>query len=183
MTTSEPEVGLGPFGRALDWTCRASAILGGVALVAITLMTLTSVIGRAVFSKPILGDFELVQLACAVCVASFLPYCQWKRGNIIVDFFTAGASAVAIERFDRLGALLVALVFALLAWRTTLGGLNAYATRSSSMMMGLPEWIVYVAMVPPFILTTVIGLYQTIFGQHSLDMTEHPTASQPLAKA
>jgi TRAP-type C4-dicarboxylate transport system permease small subunit len=30
------------------------------------------------------------------------------------------------------------------------------------MMLGFPEWIVYVAMVPPFILTAVIALAQAI---------------------
>ena len=169
--------------KVLQNLAKLSAILAGVLLTGITLMTCFSLIGRNTIGITLVGDFELTGVATGAAIALFMPWCQLKRGNIIVDFFTAGASAVAIERFDRLGALLVALVFALLAWRTTLGGLNAYATRSSSMMMGLPEWIVYVAMVPPFILTTVIGLYQTIFGQHSLDMTEHPAASQPLAKA
>jgi len=45
-----------------------------------------SVIGRAFFSHPILGDVELVQLGCAVVVASFLPYTQFRNANIIVDF-------------------------------------------------------------------------------------------------
>ena len=30
----------------------------------------------------------------------------------------------------------------------------------SSMMLGFPEWIVYVFMVPPLVLTAVIGLVQ-----------------------
>lgn len=159
MTTSEPEVGLGPFGRALDWTCRASAILGGVALVAITLMTLTSVIGRAVFSKPILGDFELVQLACAVCVASFLPYCQWKRGNIIVDFFTTRTSARTQAWLDALGALLVAVVTALAGWRTGVGALAVKAGGETSMLMGVPIWISYAFITPGLLLTAVVALY------------------------
>ena len=34
--------------------------------------------------------------------------------------------------------------------------------------MGFPEWIVYAAMVPPFIVTALIGLTQTVFGFESL---------------
>jgi TRAP-type C4-dicarboxylate transport system permease small subunit len=112
-----------------------------------------------------------------------MPWCQIKRGNIIVDFFTAKAHAMVNERLDRLGDLLLALVFALLAWRTTLGGLNAYATGSSSMMMGLPEWIVYVAMVPPFVLTSLIALSQALRGPHSLDISEPDAAAQAGGKA
>ena len=53
---------------------------------------------------------------------------------------------------------------ALLAWRATLGGLNAYNTQSGTMMIGFPEWIVYAAMVPPLALTSLIGLAQAVRG-------------------
>ena len=59
-------------------------------------------------------------------------------------------------------ALLVALMMALLTWRTTLGGLNAYANNSGTMILGFPEWIVYLALVPPLALTALIALYQAI---------------------
>ena len=42
---------------------------------------------------------------------------------------------------------------ALLAWRTAIGGLNAWNRSSGSMMLGFPEWVVYAAMVPPLALT------------------------------
>jgi hypothetical protein len=32
------------------------------------------------------------------------------------------------------------------------------------MMLGLPEWTVYVFMVPPLVLCTVIGLAQSVVG-------------------
>ena len=67
-----------------------------------------------------------------------------------------------LERLDRLGALLVAAVFALLAWRTVLGGINAYDTFSGTMMLGFPEWVVYAAMVPPFVVCSLIGLLQAL---------------------
>ena len=45
----------------------------------------------------------------------FMPWCQAKRGNIIVDFFTTRASAGTNALLDRLGALLLAAAMALLA--------------------------------------------------------------------
>jgi TRAP-type C4-dicarboxylate transport system permease small subunit len=164
--------------KALQSLAKLSAILAGVLLTGITLMTCISLIGRNTVGITLVGDFELTGVATGAAIALFMPWCQIKRGNIIVDFFTAKAHAVVNDRLDRLGALLVALVFALLAWRTTLGGLNAYATGSSSMMMGLPEWIVYAAMVPPFVLTTAIALVQAARGAHSLDIAE-PDAPPP----
>ena len=68
------------------------------------------------------------------------------------------------DRLDRLGAFVLGLSVLLLAWRTTLGGLNAYSTHSGTMMLGFPEWIVYAFMVPPMLLTAVIGFWQAIRG-------------------
>jgi TRAP-type C4-dicarboxylate transport system permease small subunit len=90
----------------------------GACLIGIALMTLASVVGRVLWSSPIQGDVEMVQLACAVGLACFLPYTQWQGGNIIVDFFTTWASRRTQQRLDALGALLVGAVAGLLCWRT-----------------------------------------------------------------
>jgi TRAP-type C4-dicarboxylate transport system permease small subunit len=169
--------------KILQSLAKLSAILAGVLLTGITLMTCISLIGRNTVGITLVGDFELTGIATGAAIALFMPWCQIKRGNIIVDFFTAKAHAMVNERLDRLGDLLLALVFALLAWRTTLGGLNAYATGSSSMMMGLPEWIVYVAMVPPFVLTSLIAFSQALRGPHLLDISEPDAAAQAGGKA
>ena len=144
----------------LEKLAKLCAILAGVLLTFITLMTCISLIGRNTTGATLAGDFELTGVATGAAVALFMPWCQMRRGNIIVDFFTAKLSDSANAMLDRFGALMLAAVFALLAWRTTLGGLNAFDTQSSTMMLGFPEWYVYVAMVPPFVLTTVIALYQ-----------------------
>jgi TRAP-type C4-dicarboxylate transport system permease small subunit len=87
-----------------------------------------------------------------------------RRANIIVDFFTAKASAATNAGLDRLGALVLALCMALLAWRSGIGGVNAWNSGAGSMMLGFPDWIVYVCMVPPLVLTAVIGLVQALRG-------------------
>jgi TRAP-type C4-dicarboxylate transport system permease small subunit len=72
-----------------------------------------------------------------------MPWCQAQRGNIIVDFFTARASPRTTSGLDRFGALLLAVVMALLAWRTTIGGINAWKSGSGTMLIGFPEWLIY----------------------------------------
>ena len=155
--------------RILESLAKASAILAGLLMTVITLMTCVSLIGRNTTGATLAGDFELTGVAAGAAIALFMPWCQLRRGNIIVDFFTAKASERTNAALDRLGAPLLGLVFALLAWRTTLGGLNAYSSQSGTMMLGFPEWVVYAAMVPPFILTTVIALYQAATGAEYID--------------
>ncbi|HEY5322782.1 MAG TPA: TRAP transporter small permease subunit [Caldimonas sp.] len=146
--------------RSLQPLAKLCAILAGVLLTAVTLMTCVSLIGRNLIGMTIVGDFELVGAAAGAAIALFMPWCQAQRGNIIVDFFTAKASPRTTDRLDRFGALLLALVMALLAWRTTLGGINAWKSGSGTMLIGFPEWVIYVVMVPPLALTAAIGLLQ-----------------------
>jgi TRAP-type C4-dicarboxylate transport system permease small subunit len=150
--------------RLLEGLAKFCAILAGVVMVGITLLTCASVVGRSLFEKAINGDFELAGFAAGAAVALFMPFCQLRRGNIIVDFFTTNASDAARARMDRFGALLLAAVMVLMGWRSVLGGLNAWNTNSGSMMLGFPEWIVYAFMVPPMLLTALIGLHQAAFG-------------------
>ena len=148
--------------RFLQRLCDASATIGGVVLVAIACVTVVSVIGRAFFSHPILGDVELVQLGGAVVVASFLPYTQFRRANIIVDFFTTGVSEKTQSKLDAFGTLLYSLVLGLVAWRVAVGGIDIKANQETSMLMALPLWIPYLLMVPGLVLCSVIGLVQTL---------------------
>ncbi len=155
--------------RILEKLAQASAILAGLLMTFITVMTCVSLIGRNTTGTTLAGDFELTGVAAGAAIALFMPWCQLRRGNIIVDFFTAKVSDSINAVLDRFGALLLALVFALLAWRTTIGGLNAWSNQSGTMMLGFPEWVVYAAMVPPFILTTIIALYQAATGAEYSD--------------
>jgi TRAP-type C4-dicarboxylate transport system permease small subunit len=150
--------------KVLEILAKLCAIAAGLLLIFITLMTVVSVVGRDTIGKTIVGDFELSGAAAGAAIALFMPWCQFKRGNILVDFFTTKASVTAQDKMERFGTLLLALVMALLAWRTTLGGMAAWTSQSGTMMLGFPEWIVYSCMVPPLVLTTIIALYQALFG-------------------
>ena len=155
----------------LDRLAKLCAIVAGLLLIGITLMTCASLIGRNTTGDSIVGAFELTGVAAGAAIALFMPICQLRRGNIIVDFFTKNLGDKTNDKLDRFGTLLTVLLFALLAWRTTLGGLNVFSANSETQIMGFPEWVVYAAMVPPFILSAVIALHQTMFG---FGVTESP---------
>jgi TRAP-type C4-dicarboxylate transport system permease small subunit len=150
--------------KTLTLLAQACAVLAGCLLTVITLMTCISLIGRNTTGWTIVGDFELSASAAGAAIALFLPWCQVRRGNIIVDFFTQKASAPARAVMDRAGALLYAAAMALMTWRTGIGGLNAWTSDSGSMMLGFPEWVVYAAMVPPLALCALIGGVQALRG-------------------
>jgi TRAP-type C4-dicarboxylate transport system permease small subunit len=150
--------------KLLENLAKFCAILAGVLLTFITLMTCISIVGRETIGQTISGDFELSGVAAGAAIALFMPWCQFKRGNIMVDFFTTKASESTQRNMERFGALLLAAAMALVTWRTVLGGLNAYTTNSGTMLLGFPEYVVYACMVPPLALTALIALHQSVFG-------------------
>jgi TRAP-type C4-dicarboxylate transport system permease small subunit len=149
----------------LDRLAKLLAFFGGLALCFVSVLTATSVIGRYFFQHPIQGDTEIVQVCMAFAVAAFMPLCQWWGGNIIVDFFTTNAPDKTKGAMDRLGAFIVSLMFLMIAWRAIYGLLSQKAANAETMLMQIPEWFVYLLMIPPLALTAVIGIYMTFTGK------------------
>jgi TRAP-type C4-dicarboxylate transport system permease small subunit len=146
-------------GRALYRAAPAVAVLGGLVLFALTLLTVISVVGRAAFSAPIPGDFELAELGMAVAIFAFLPYCQIVRGNVIVDLFTTRASLRTRALLDAIGNLLYTAIAALLTWRGALGGLEIRSYHETTMVLQVPVWWGYVPAVVFLAFLTVVCAY------------------------
>jgi TRAP-type C4-dicarboxylate transport system permease small subunit len=97
-------------GRVIDMIARLFAYVGGFILVAMALVTVVSIIGRALLSfglSPVRGDYELVANGCALAVFCFLPYCQLKRGHVTVDIVTSMFSARMQALFGLIGDVLI----------------------------------------------------------------------------
>jgi len=103
------------------------------------LVLVATVIGGA-FGRPILGDSEIVELLCGIAVFAFLPYCQLRGSNVIVDFFTQPLPIRARHWLDALMGFIFIFVAAILAWRLIDGGLTAWERSRRSMFLQLPDW-------------------------------------------
>jgi TRAP-type C4-dicarboxylate transport system permease small subunit len=148
-----------PVGVLLFRLSRGFALAGGLVLVAMTLMSLASIVGRAVFAHPLPGDYELVQLGCAIAVAAFLPLCQMRGGHVLVDFFTANSRPAVRASLDTLGAFLVGLAAAVFAWRLTAGALGLKEANDQTTILAIPTWWAVALMVPSFALFSLTGFY------------------------
>lgn len=137
--------------------CRAFALAGGALLAGFSLLAVVSIAGRACCNAPLPGDYELAQVTVAVAVSLCLPWCQWKRGHIAVDFFTARLSPRWQIRLDVLGQGLLAALLALVAWRTGLGARDAWLSGETTMILAFPVWLGFAGLVPGFVLAAVAG--------------------------
>ena len=158
-TLTAPRRPADPFGRWLYRTSERFALAGGAIFVGIAMMSVASITSRALFSTPIQGDYELVQVGCAVFVALCLPICQMAGANIIVDFFTTRASVATQHRLDAIGALLLGLVMALVAWRVAAGTVSMREAGETTTILGWPVWYTYALMIPGVALTAIAGFY------------------------
>jgi TRAP-type C4-dicarboxylate transport system permease small subunit len=120
------------------------ALLGGAVLLGIALMSTWSALSAFAFSKPLQGDFELVEMFVAVAVFMFLPYCQLTDANVTADIFTARASTRTVIRL-RLLAAFIALAFGvLLLWRMYDGLLDYRQYVETTAILRIPIWYAYV---------------------------------------
>jgi len=143
-----PEAGV--LGR-LERVARALALAGGTLSIAIAVMVTLSVVLRGSAGAlnpltlplglrigPIPGDFELVQMATALAAFAFLPLCQARRGNVIVDTFTTRLPRRFQAGLDALWDVVYAAMMALIAWRLAVGAFDAFASHTTTMVLLVP---------------------------------------------
>ena len=151
----------GPIGRLLDSLSRTLAVCAGITLTGMALMSLVSVIGRAVFSKPIVGDYELVQVMTAMAVSMSLPYCHLVRGHVIVDFFTTSLPTRVNDYLDLIANLLLAIGAYTISWRMTVGMVQLKTSGDATMLLNIHIWYVYLPMVLSFFVLGCSAIYAT----------------------
>lgn len=149
-------------GRLIRLLALTLAILGGLLLSALALMTVASIVGRALIPvglRPITGDFEMVEMGCAVAIFSFLPWCQLTRGHVTVDVFV-GLGPRWLLRFTQLtGDLVVTAIAGVLLWRFWLGMGEMITNGQETYLLGLPIWYGYVGGIVGAILFLVVSLF------------------------
>jgi TRAP-type C4-dicarboxylate transport system permease small subunit len=146
-------------GRWLFRLAFGLAIAGGALMVALIAMVVASILGRGLFSAPISGDFELVAMGTGIAVSLALPYCHINRGNVIVDLFLARAPLAVRVGCDVLGSLLLAVLAAVLAWRTVLGATDMIAYREVTIILAIPVWWAFPFVILSLGLLAVCALY------------------------
>lgn len=166
-------------GRGVETLAKGWAILGGVLLVALALMTVVSILGRALTGYglgPVPGDYELVANGCAIAIFAFLPWCQLRRGHVTVDIFINTLPSRAIAIFGWLGDLLIFLVSCVIARQLYLGWGEKFPYGSDALRAALamgykpffaettyelqiPVWIPYTAALIGAVLMVIVAAY------------------------
>ncbi|MCB1461582.1 MAG: TRAP transporter small permease [Nitratireductor sp.] len=161
--------------RVVTFIARWTALLGGLALVLLTLVTVASVSGRALSTmanlhdsdswlmpiypalrsigsffaglgaRPIPGDFELVEAGTGFAIFAFLPWCHLKRGHATVELLATWFPARMNRLIDLVADFLMFGAASLIAWRHWLGTLDKVSYGEITFILQFPLWWAYAA--------------------------------------
>lgn len=147
-------------GGIVESVTRGLAIIGGGLLLVAIALTLVSVIGRYFFSQPLPGDYEIVEIVCAIGVFLFFPYTHATNNNITAEFFTSGLSEHAQRVLDAAHDVVFALVAALLTWRLSSGLADKFSNGETTILIGIPLWWAYSFAVLSMALLSAVCLWR-----------------------
>lgn len=133
-------------GFWIGWLARLLAILGGLVLVAIVILTVLSVSGRALLDLglgPIPGDFELVEAGSAFAVFSFLAWAHFRRGHVTVDLFVQRLGPRGLAALSFVANILMTIAAVIVAWRLGLGLQDKKLYGETTFILQIPVWWSY----------------------------------------
>jgi len=143
---------------------RLMAILGGIVLALLTIMTVVSIGGRSLISfglGPVPGDFELVEAGAAFAVFAFLPWCQLNRGHATVDLFTNYLPAGVNRWIDLVSETLMTIVFVVLAWRLWVGMMDKIRYQETTFILQYPVWWGFASAMIGAVVCVIVSVYMT----------------------
>ena len=131
-------------------------------LLGVAFMVTASVLTRWLFSQPITGDVEMVQVGGGLAVLGFLAYGTLMRANIFVDSFTSWLPGRVTQAIDGFWNLVWGMVALVLAERMAVGAMEARGNGSTTMgLLGIPIWWAIGIGALCFVVTGLSALYWT----------------------
>jgi TRAP-type C4-dicarboxylate transport system permease small subunit len=148
--------------KSVEFLARAMALAGGAVLAVLIVMTVASIIGRALIGLglgPIPGDFELVEIGVGFAIFAFLPWCQLKQGHARVDLFQGAMSPRLNKAIDFGSDVLMAVAASLIAWRLILGLFDKKGYFETTFILQFPIWMAYAACAAGALVFVVVAAF------------------------
>lgn len=151
------------------------ALLGGLLLLAIMIVTSVNIaafgldriarlFGANVSALPGYEDFVRLAISCTALM--FFPYCQVKRGHVVVDLFASSFPVWFVRLLDRTWLVaILGLALFLLYWMTA-GMVETYRDSALSPILGWPEWPFYLPGILSLFLWAAVASAQAVRGEH-----------------
>lgn len=126
------------------WIEKSSYFLGSVGagvIFALMLITGIDVIGRYLFHRPLVGAFEMTELALALMVLFGWGYNQAIKGHIDIDLLYKRLPLSVQTILDFLTPLLGLSLFVFVSWQAINFTLDSIGWGEATEMLHMPVWI------------------------------------------
>jgi len=168
--------------RLIQFLARFTAVIGGLVLTALILMTTVSIIGRTTnkvlhsdffqtqlngLSQTLLdlgigevnGNYELLEAGVAFAIFSFLPICQFYGSHATVDIFTSFLSKRANRWVVAFWEVILTAVILLIIWRLFEGMQRYIGNGETTLFLQFPVWWAYAASFAAGTISCVVAIY------------------------
>ena len=168
--------------RLIYFLARFTAVIGGLVLMALVLMTTASIIGRTVnkmlhspfFQEKLTGlsqglidmgigeingNYELLEAGVAFAIFSFLPICQYYGAHATVDVFTSFLPARVNRWIMAFWEVVLAAVIVLIIWRLYEGMQRYLGNGETTLFLQFPVWWAYAASFASGVIASVVSVY------------------------
>jgi TRAP-type C4-dicarboxylate transport system permease small subunit len=116
------------------------ALAGGVILFCVACLVTANVTARGTLDTSIDGTFDLVKIGAALCVFLFLPLCQARSGNIMVDTFTKRLPVWFQRGLDALWDGVYGVLMGTIGICMLIGAHSQYQSRVVTTQLAVPLW-------------------------------------------
>lgn len=161
---------------------RFMAILGGIVLTFLVVLTCVSIAGRLLngffhgdfmesiapgFAHwaiqagvgPVNGDFELVESGVAFAIFAFMPLCQITSGHASVDIIVNMLPARVNSFLRMVIEVVFAAVLVLIAWKLYDGMNSKMRYGETTFLIQFPIWWAYAASLFGAVIAAIVGIY------------------------
>lgn len=129
------------------------ALLGGLVLLLLVLLTTLSILGRELAALsllsewlgPVPGDYELIELGMGFAIFAFLPWAHWSDSHASVDLLAPFLGNWGNHLAHCVRDALMAALALLLARQLWLGMLDKQSYQETSFILQVPLWWGYAA--------------------------------------
>jgi TRAP-type transport system small permease protein len=156
--------------QIFDRFLRIIALVSGAIMILLVLVTVTDVVMRYVFNKPLASAWEFTEFSMALIVFLGIAYCGWTGGHIAVDVFSRWLDRPSLRFLPAVLSFIGAALFALIAYRTTLETIATIDQVSNTL-----RWPFY-----PFRFTVAAGsaIFASVMLIQGLQSLAQPTAGK-----
>jgi TRAP-type C4-dicarboxylate transport system permease small subunit len=168
--------------RMVKWLSRASAMIGGLVLLLLIVLSTLSIVGRELSKlghaladgtwlaglgealvasgiDEINGTYELTEAGVAFAIFAFFPVCQFYGNHATVDVFTSALPRRGLGWLRAFWEVVLAATIVFISLRLYSGMLRYLGNGETTLFLQFPVWWAYAVCVGAAVIASITAIY------------------------